>query len=108
MVPRHAIALVARACYGENYLAVAMKHEIEHVDAKLKVEYFWRRNARKWESLTMTAAGEPQSIPAGSHLEFISALLKSSCIEKRSKWGWPQFINVVGQAQQESLFALSR
>ena len=38
----------------------------------------------------------------------VVALLKSSCIEKRSKWGWPEFINVVGQAQQESLFALSR
>ena len=27
LVPRHAIALIARACYGENYLAVPMKHE---------------------------------------------------------------------------------
>src|SRR6266496_1960906 len=36
------------------------------------------------------------------------ALLKSSRIEKKSKLGWPQFVNVVGQAQQESLFALGR
>lgn len=36
------------------------------------------------------------------------ALLKSSRMEKGSKLGWPQFVNVVGQAQQESLFALSR
>jgi uncharacterized protein YqjF (DUF2071 family) len=72
MVPRHAIALLARACYGENYHALPMKHEIDHVDAKLSVEYSWRRNARKWESLMMTAIGEPQPIPAGSHPDFIT------------------------------------
>ena len=32
MVPRYAIALIARACYGENYFAVPMKHHIEHLD----------------------------------------------------------------------------
>src|SRR6516162_2941881 len=31
LVPRPAIALVARAFYGENYVAVPMKHEIEHL-----------------------------------------------------------------------------
>src|SRR5438552_8084262 len=36
------------------------------------------------------------------------ALLKSSRMEKGSKLGWPQFVDVVGQAQQERLFALSR
>src|SRR5438067_3978598 len=48
-----------------------MKHEIEHVDPKLKVEYSWRRG-RKWESLKMSASGEPQNIAAGSHAEFIT------------------------------------
>ena len=62
LVPRHAIALIARACYGENYLAVPMKHEIEHVDSDVKVEFSWRRR-RKWESLKMSATGQPQSIP---------------------------------------------
>ena len=33
LVPRPAIALIARAFYGENYVAVPMKHEIEHVAA---------------------------------------------------------------------------
>jgi hypothetical protein len=36
-----------------------MKHEIEHLDPNLKVEYSWRRG-RKWESLKMTATGEAQ------------------------------------------------
>jgi uncharacterized protein len=87
LVPRHAIALVARACYGENYLAVPMKHEIEHV-ANLNVEYSWRRG-RKWEFLKMRASGEPQAIPAGSHAEFITehywgyTSLRSGCGEYR-------------------------
>jgi uncharacterized protein YqjF (DUF2071 family) len=71
LVPRRAIALVARAFYGERYFALPMKHNIEHVDAKLSVEYCWRRG-KKWEFLKMSAAGEPQSISAGSHAEFIT------------------------------------
>src|SRR5207244_11651212 len=65
LVPRRAIAVIARACYGENYLAVPMKHEIEHLDSNLKVEYSWRRG-RNWESLKMTETAKPQSIPGGS------------------------------------------
>ena len=71
LVPRRAIALVARSFYGERYLALSMKHEIEHVDLRLKIEYSWRRGG-KWESLKMSATGEAQSIPAGSHAEFIT------------------------------------
>jgi uncharacterized protein YqjF (DUF2071 family) len=71
IVPRRAIALIARACYGENYVALPMKHEIAHVDSNLKVEFSWRRS-HTWESLKMRATGEPQSIPAGSHAEFIT------------------------------------
>ena len=71
LVPRRAIALVARAFYGENYLALPMKHEIEHVNLRVNVEYSWRRG-RKWESLKMSASGEPQIIPAGSHADFIT------------------------------------
>ena len=71
LVPRRAIALIARAFYGERYFAVPMKHAIEHVDLALDVKYSWRRGS-KWESLEMTARGEPQSFPAGSHAEFIT------------------------------------
>ena len=71
LVPRRAIALVARTFYGENYLALPMKHQIDHVDLKLSVEYSWRRG-RKWEFLKMSATGEPQTIPAGSHAEFVT------------------------------------
>ena len=71
LVPRRAIALVARTFYGENYVALPMKHQIDHVDLKLSVEYSWRRG-RKWESLKMSASGEPQAIVGGSHAEFIT------------------------------------
>jgi hypothetical protein len=145
LVPRRAIALVARTFYGENYLAVPMKHEIEHlaapasggqlfrpsgdvvsktndrsswatqpvdvtgcpsgakrVDTNLKVEYSWRRR-HKWESLKMTATGEPQPIPAGSHAEFITehywgyTALRRGCSEYRVEhprwkiWNAPAF-----------------
>jgi uncharacterized protein YqjF (DUF2071 family) len=71
LVPKRAIAIVARTFYGEPYLAVPMKHDIEHVDLKVSVEYSWRRGS-KWESLKLSASGEPQTIPAGSHAEFIT------------------------------------
>jgi len=88
LVPRRAIALVARAFYGENYFALPMKHDVEHVDLRLKVEYSWRRG-KKWESLKMSATGEAQSIPSGSHAEFITehywgyTRLQAGCSEYR-------------------------
>ena len=88
LVPRRAIALVARAFYGEHYLAVPMKHEIEHVDLAVSVEYSWRRGS-KWESLKLTASGEPQTIAAGSHADFITehywgyTCVRAGCSEYR-------------------------
>jgi uncharacterized protein YqjF (DUF2071 family) len=90
LVPRRAIALVARACYGENYLAVPMKHKIEHVDSNLIVEFLWRRG-RKWESLKMRATGEPQAIPAGSHAEFMT----------EHYWGYTSLRNGCGEYRVE-------
>jgi hypothetical protein len=88
LVPRPAIALIARAFYRENYVAVPMKHKIEQLDGNLKVEYSWRRG-RRWESLRMMAACEPQAIPAGTHAEFITehyygyTSLRNGCGEYR-------------------------
>lgn len=71
LVPRRAIATVARVFYGENYVAVPMKHQIDHADRNVSVEYSWRRG-RKWESLKLSASSDAQTIPAGSHAEFIT------------------------------------
>ena len=87
-VPKRAIAVVARTFYGEPYLAVPMKHDITHVDLNLSVQYSWRRGSR-WESLKLIASGEPQTIPAGSHAEFITehywgyTKIRAGCSEYR-------------------------
>ena len=88
LVPKRAIATIARVFYGEPYLAIPMSHDIEHKDGKVKVEYSWKRG-RKSESIKMSATGEPQTIPAGSHAEFITehywgyTKVRSGCSEYR-------------------------
>lgn len=88
LVPRRAIAVLARTFYGEKYIAVPMKHQIDHAHAQLRVEYSWR-NGSRWESLRMSASGEPKSIPAGSHAEFMTGhhwgytCVKGGCSEYR-------------------------
>jgi uncharacterized protein YqjF (DUF2071 family) len=71
LVPRRAIALVARAFYSEPYVALPMRHTIVDDGTRVSAAYSWRRG-KKWESLNMSATGEAQSIPAGSHAEFIT------------------------------------
>lgn len=71
LVPRFAIAFVARAFYGEPYSAVPMRHEISHSVGELKVNYGWRRRG-VWESLAMSAKGDARESGAGSHEEFIT------------------------------------
>jgi uncharacterized protein YqjF (DUF2071 family) len=71
LVPRRAIATVARVFYGERYSAVPMQHAIIDDGKTVSVEYKWRRG-KKWEWLNMTAAGEPKNVAAGSHEEFIT------------------------------------
>lgn len=70
-VPRRAIAAIANAFYGERYTALPMKHDVKDVDGTVSVEYAWRRGS-KWESMKISANGDAQVIPAGSHEEFIT------------------------------------
>jgi len=90
LVPKRAIAVIARTFYGEPYLALPMKHEIEHNNSRLSVEYAWRRGP-KWESLKMTASGAPQIISAGSHAEFIT----------EHYWGYTRVRNGCGEYRVE-------
>jgi uncharacterized protein YqjF (DUF2071 family) len=71
LVPRFAIAFVARGFYGEPYSAVPMRHEISQSAGELAVNYGWRRRGI-WESLAMSATGDPQESALGSHEEFIT------------------------------------
>src|SRR6188508_3046287 len=59
LVPRQAIALVARLFYNEPYSAFPMRHGIKREDDELAVEYRWRR-AGAWERLAMHATGDPR------------------------------------------------
>lgn len=60
IVPRQAIALVARRIYGENYVALPMRHVIDrHVESFARtLTYEWRR-AGKWEGLSLSYSGAP-------------------------------------------------
>ncbi len=71
LVPRRAIAFIARTFYGEPYLAVPMRHSIDLSASRIRVEYAWRR-ADRWESLHATGTGQPQPIEIGSEEEFIT------------------------------------
>ena len=71
LVPRRAIALIARTFYGEPYRALPMRHTLEHEDGGVFAQYQWRR-AGRWETLEMSARGEPQNAGQGSHEEFIT------------------------------------
>ena len=71
LVPKIAIAVTARVFYGEPYLALPMRSEVEDRDGIVRVKYEWRRG-KKWEHLAMNAHGEAQSYALGSHEEFIT------------------------------------
>ncbi len=71
LVPKPAIAITARAFYGEPYQALPMRSEVIDRDGEVSARYEWRRGS-KWEQLVMTGRGESQNIVAGSHEEFIT------------------------------------
>jgi uncharacterized protein YqjF (DUF2071 family) len=71
LVPRRAIATVARVFYGERYSAMPMRHSIVDDATGVSVKYEWRRGT-KWESLSMTAGSNLATVAVGSHEEFIT------------------------------------
>ncbi|MGD1030254.1 MAG: DUF2071 domain-containing protein [Opitutaceae bacterium] len=71
IVPHRMVAWASRCAYGEPCLALPMRHAIEREDAKVRVEYGWRRDGA-WESLKLQADGIPRRSPAGSLEEFIA------------------------------------
>ena len=71
LVPRRAIAFLARTIYGEPYSAVPMAHEISKRDGQTNLRYEWQRNGRT-ESVAAQTAGEPAFVRPGSLEEFIT------------------------------------
>jgi uncharacterized protein YqjF (DUF2071 family) len=64
LVPRWAIAFVARRVYGEPYTALPMRHQmsVEAASGETTVSYEWRRGGR-WEGVRASYIGAP-AVPA--------------------------------------------
>lgn len=76
LVPRAAIAWVARTVYGEAYLALPMRHRVALETAEAgrvhgSVAYEWRL-ADAWHGLTLAVDGVPAPLVPGSEAEFIT------------------------------------
>ena len=72
IVPRSAIAWVARVFYEEHYISLPTDHQIELDDHGLpsKVSYRWKF-AGDWQSLSVVPSGEPHELGVGSEEEFM-------------------------------------
>ena len=68
IVPRRAIALVARAAYNEPYLALPMRHRVPEGGGAFS--FAWKFRGR-WNSLTAQTRGAAMQIAPGSAEEFI-------------------------------------
>jgi uncharacterized protein YqjF (DUF2071 family) len=72
IVPRRAIALVARALYNENYVALPMSHKIcSNEDRSISASYRWRSGSR-WSEIRFESQGNPESLKDGSVEQFIA------------------------------------
>jgi uncharacterized protein YqjF (DUF2071 family) len=90
MVPRRAIAFVARTFYNENYVALPMAREIRSVDDDgLKVTYRWQ-SKKRWSEISLETDGAAELPVEGSVEQFITehywgyaAQPDGSCVEYR-------------------------
>jgi uncharacterized protein len=72
IVPRRAIALVARTLYNENYVALPMAHEIRHgKDGSISASYRWR-SGEPWSEMRFESQGNPEPLRDGSDEQFIT------------------------------------
>jgi uncharacterized protein len=73
IVPKFAIAFVARAIYEEHYISIPTRHTLEfdeNQNPKL-VTYEWEYED-KWHSLSVKPTGQPYILKPGSEEEFIA------------------------------------
>jgi uncharacterized protein YqjF (DUF2071 family) len=71
IVPRFAIATVARVFYNENYVALPMSHQIQNSSKQKTVEYSWKTKPGL-NRIGLVAAGEPELPAPGSEEQFIT------------------------------------
>jgi len=70
IVPKLAIALVARTLYRENYQTLPMKHSWVTDGDSLITEYRWKKG--RWNSIKVRTSKSPSSIESKSEEEFIT------------------------------------
>lgn len=70
IVPRFAIAQVARVVYNENYFSMPMRHRLDLGSTPKQLEYLWGRG--DVHRLAAHFHGEPQHLIEGSEEQFIS------------------------------------
>ena len=71
IVPKRAIAFVARVVYGENYACHPMRHSIQVEEAGATADYSWKLSCR-WCRIRARASGSPVLPGEGSLEQFIS------------------------------------
>ena len=71
IVPRRAIAAVARGVYREKYVALPMRHKIVTEESGLEVEYGWHCGS-EWSRISLSATGDSAPTTPGSEQEFIA------------------------------------
>ena len=71
IVPRRAIASIARIVYGENYVALPMRHRLQRDSANISAEYQFRV-ASSWCTLRGESTGEATPLQPGSLEQFIT------------------------------------
>ena len=72
IVPRRAIALVARVFYNENYVTLPMAHEVgRNEDGSVSASYRWR-SGRRWSEIRLESQGNPEPLRDGSEEQFIA------------------------------------
>jgi len=74
VVPRWAIAAVARSVYREKYVSLPMRHRIAgpvSEGGRLEVSYGWRVDG-KWSAVSVACEGKPSRTADGSLEQFIT------------------------------------
>ena len=71
IVPRWAIATLARRLYNENYVSLPMSHQVSTVDASRAVSYAWKCGNR-WNSMSLMGMDDPAFPEPNSEEQFIT------------------------------------
>ena len=72
IVPRWAIATLARTLYNEPYVSLPMSHHISNDDARLAVTYAWK-SGKRWNKISLIVNDDDPALPdPGSEEQFIT------------------------------------